>query len=297
MASQTNSQVKAKPNAVDSLYVTGFKQTIIVVLVLLAILVLVIVILYIISRVKSSTLQQVVLQTEVVQLDNAKEVPLIIKSDKMSMVTAGHEFSYSFWIYLGSNYSSTSGHKLIIERGPVQDTASNVVDVSTNPIIFMDKNTNKMYVALATNKVAGNNITLDDVLARDANGKYNSGFIVSYIDYVPLQRWVNICVAVRDNTGYLFMDGDLYSVVTVNDLVDSRNPIRPIIKGTTGDLRIGNRINNTSGFISYSSFFNYALTQGEISSMYRKGPYPKTILSYLGLGNYGVRSPVFRLDA
>ena len=300
----TSAKPKASANAnlnssiADQLYVSGFKPTIIVILVLLAIVIIVIVVMYIVSRIKANKLQQVVLHTDTLKLDNAKEVPFKVPNATMSLVTAGHEFSYNFWIYLGSNYASTAGHKLILERGYLgQGSIGSSIDYNTNPTIFLDKNTNKLYVALATNKVTGNDIGLDDILTRDANGKYISGFIVTYIDYLPLQRWVNIGLTVRDNTGYLFMDGDLYSVVTVNDLLDSSNPVRPIIKGTNGDLLIGNRVNNTSGFMSHTSYFNYALTQNEIKALYSKGPYPKTMLSYLGLGSYALRSPVYRLDA
>lgn len=297
----TNSSAAAKvadkaKDAFDKLYKTGFKQTVIVSLVLVAIVIIVVVILYIVSRVNATKLKQVVLHTNVIQQDNAKEAPVVIKSDVMTMVTAGHEFSYSFWIYLGSNYASTSGHKPLILRGRNAGTASTNADSNTNPIFFLDKNTNKLYVALATNRVVGNNMTLDDVLARDSNGKYTSGFIVSYIDYLPLQRWVHVMITVRDNSGYLFMDGDMYSVVTVNDLVMSGTN-RPIIKGTSGDLTIGNIMHNTPGFISQTSYFNYALTQNEIKSLYARGPYPKTLLSYLGLGSYGIRAPVYKLNA
>lgn len=283
--------------AMDALYITGFKQTTIVLLVLFAIFLLTLVIMYIVNRVKASKLQQVVLNKDVVTLDNAKEVPYTVNASNLSLATAGQEFSYNFWIYLGPQYQSTANHKLILTRGLLPDTKNGNVDYNCNPIFFMDKGTNRLYVALSTNLVTATSVSLSDILQKDVNGRYTSGFIVTYIDYVPLQRWVNITLTVKDSAAYLFMDADMYSAVTVSDVVTSDTLKRPIIRGGNGDVTIGSRSNTTNGFVALSSYFNYALTQDEIKKLYSRGPYPKSILSFFGLGSYSLRSPVYRVDS
>jgi hypothetical protein len=286
----------AKKTPMELLYVTGFKQTTIVLIVLCAIFVLTLVIMYIVNRVKSSKLGEVVLTQDVITLDNAKEIPYKVDASKMSLVSPGHEFSFNFWIYLGANYQTTSGHKLLLTRGTLPDTPSGKVDYSSNPVIFLDKGTNRLYFAFSTNAVTSAKISLDDILQKDVNGRYVNGWLVTYIDYVPLQRWVNLSVVVRDNSAYVFMDADMYSTVTVNDIVINDSMKRPIIRGNNGDLTIGSRSYSTNGYLTFCRFYNYALTQNEIQGIYKTGPVKKTWLSIFGLGSYGLRSPVFRLD-
>ena len=98
--SASGSNASKKMSALDALYITGFKQTTIVLIVLFAIFVITLIIMYIVQRVKSSKLQQVVLNSDVVTLDNAKEVPYVVNASKLSLATAGQEFSFNFWIYL-----------------------------------------------------------------------------------------------------------------------------------------------------------------------------------------------------
>lgn len=269
----------------------GMMMSTIIMLVLAGIFVIIIIVIYIVSKVKKNKLNQIVLQQDVIQIDNSKEVPFLIKDSTMSSVSLGQEFSFSFWIYLGPQYQATTGHKMILQRGS-GDTKNATLNKSTNPAFFMDKSTNKMYIALATNKVSGS-YKIDDILTSN-----NTGFIVTTIDYVPLQRWVNICLAVRDNNGYVFMDGDMYSVISVNDvaMMSSAATSRPIISGTSGDAMIGNRLNTTNGFVAYASYFNYALTQTQLRAIYQKGPYPSTFLSYFGFGNWRLRTPLYKID-
>ena len=92
------------------------------------------------------------------------------------------------------------------------------------------------------------------------------------------------------------MDADLYSVVTVSDVVTTTNAnTKPMIMGTQGDLTIGDNVNYTPGFISLTKFYNYAIGQVDIQKMYNNGPVQTTLLSYIGLGNYGVRSPLYEV--
>ena len=280
---QKNMGIEFDQKIFDIMKSTLFQSSV-VIIVIIILIIIVLLIMYFVWRIKKQKLQTIVLHTNTIQL-NSPTVPYIVTSDKMVLVNAGQEFSFTFWIYLAGNYSNTVKHKPILIRGK---TGNTYVDFNTNPIVFLDKGTNVLYVAFATNQVtSGTSITLDEVLAK------NSGFIVAKIDYVPLQRWVNIALCVRDNYGYLFMDGDLHTVTSVNDIAST---VRPIIKGVNGDLQIGDKYNNTPGFISYTSFCNYALTSKDIKSIYDNGPYERTLISFMGLGNYGLRSPIYKLD-
>ncbi|EFJ43065.1 hypothetical protein VOLCADRAFT_96850 [Volvox carteri f. nagariensis] len=297
MQNRAEAAGRAARGTIDALYKTGVQQTGVVLLILGALLVLVLVIMYIMSKIKQTQLQKVELQSgTLIQLDNGTQVPYCVDTSKMALVNAGHEFSYSTWLYLGPVYQPTANHKLILQRSTLAVTAQDSMDNNSNPVLFMDKNTNRLYVARATNRVKAAVVSLDDILQKDAARKYASGFLVTYIDYVPLQRWVNITVTVRDNTAYVFLDGDLYSAVSVTDVSMDGGAARPIIRGTASDLTIGHRIINTAGYVAGSSAWNYTLTQAKVQGVYKNGPYKKSYLSMFGLGSYGLGSPIYSLD-
>lgn len=274
----------------------AMKQTTIVLIILFGIFVLTLLIMFIVSRVRKSKLREVVLQPDMLTLDDSREIPFKADASKMDLANAGQEFSLNFWIYLNPKYEATSNHKLVLARGVLPDTANGNVDFNANPIVFMDKSTNRMYIALSTNLVTSANISLNDIIARDVQGRYVNGFVVSYVDYVPLQRWVNVSITVRDNSAYVFVDADMYSAMTVNDILLSKVNKRPIIRGTNGDLVIGSRSATVNGYIAYTSYYNYALTQKEIRNIYSRGPYPKSLLSFIGLSSYGLRSPLYKIE-
>jgi hypothetical protein len=277
-------------------------KSVFVLLIVAAMFVLVFVILYIVSMVRKNKLQNVVLQDKIITLDSAI-IPFKISNSALSLTNNGQEYSFSFWLYIGDQYTPSSQHKLLFQRGNVSDVP-NEYSSKTNPIVFMDKNTNKMYIAISTSNVNGN-MTLDSILEKSPNGRYTSGYMVGFIDYVPLQRWVNVTFFIKDDKLFIFLDGDMYTAVSVSDMqiASSSGPSkllsqtkRPVIKDTDGSATIGNKSYPIPGFISYTRFFNYALTQKEIQSVYQAGPTKRSMLALIGLNTYGLRTPVYNLD-
>lgn len=271
------------------------KSTLIVILIIAALLLVTIAIIYIAYLVKKSGLKKTDLQKNLLALDDKTLIPYKIPNGLMSIVNRGQEYTISLWTYLSPNYETTIDHKLLFQRGNSALTAGRV-DYNATPIIFMDKATNKMYFTAASGNVTSPNMTLDDVLQKNDEGKYNSGHLVTYIDYVPLQRWVHICMVVRDNSMMVFMDGDLYSVVTVSDIGTSSSSARPILRPSQGDASLGDIRTLTKGYVAKTQYFNYGLSQKEITSLYKAGPMRNGWLSWLGITNYGMRSPIYSLD-
>ncbi|KAG1667186.1 hypothetical protein FOA52_004181 [Chlamydomonas sp. UWO 241] len=250
---------------------------------------LVVVILYTISVVRKTKYNNVILHDNMIALDNRNMVPYVVPAERMtSLVALGQEFSYSFWIFLSGSYVITSGYKVLFQRGNTE--VLGYVSPSTSPLVAMDPSTNRMYVAVSTTSVSAS-MPLENVFSRPS-GKFDSGFLVSYIDYVPLQRWVNVAVVVKDKNMFTYVDGDIYSVVSTGDI-----PVgdRPMIRGTTDDLTIGDRRNATPGYVSLTQFFNYALSQRDAKAVYNRGPSKSSWLTLIGFGNYGVRNPVYKV--
>jgi hypothetical protein len=281
--------------ATKQVMIDSLKSSWIIILVVAAMFILVLVVIYIVSMVKKNKLQNVSLQQAMIDMNNRSVVPYTVSSSQMSLVTNGQEFSYCFWIILSSNYDSTSEHKLVWQRGNTT-TTGNKFSPNSNPIVFMDKTVNKMYICVSTTQ-ANKAMSPSEILETNSAGKFTSGYLISTIDYIPLQRWVFVGIVVKDTTLYVFLDGDLYSATTVYDVsAASQTPMRPIIKGTNGDLLIGEKVNTIQGFVSNSKFFNYGLTQPEMQSNYNQGPSKTSLLSMIGLNNYGVRSPIYEIN-
>ena len=296
MSSTDTTDMSGKMAAKGKTLLKALKESYIIILVVIAMITLVIIVVFIFNIIQKNKLKNVVLHKNTITLNNRDIVPYKVESKDLTGITInGQEFSYSFWLFLSNTYDITSGPKMILTRGN-DATTPNIVTAATSPIIAMDAVTNKMQIALSTTAVTTDTMLSGDsntVFQRDANtGKYTSGFLCTYIDYIPLQRWVNIIVVAKDTSMYVYFDGDIYTVSSVNDI---SSVIRPTIRGTNGTVYIGDKKNTTPGYISQTQFYNYALTQKEVRYIYRSGPIKSSWLSALGMGNYGVRSPIYEL--
>jgi hypothetical protein len=264
-------------------------DSLIIILVICAMIVIILITIYIIRIFKKSNLKESKLTKKIIQMDDKSVIPYKIPGGSIDVSNRGQEFAYTFWIYLGE-YTTTVQHKLVYQRGSALPTDTNVtLSYTANPVIALDKGTNKLMFALATSRTTGSN-TINSIFSKTAN------YITTTIDYLPLHRWVFVTMVLRDNIMTVYMDGDIYSVTTTSDLQTTSTDVRPIVSSTFGDAFIGSTSYSTLGFISKLCTYNYALTQNEIKSMYNSGPIKKSLLSMFGIANYGVRSPVYNLQ-
>lgn len=265
------------------------KDSIIIILVVIVMIVIILVTIYIIKLFKKSNLKETKVVKNVVKLHDKGGMPLNIPTSNLSISNRGQEFTYSFWIYLGE-YTVTTQHKLVFQRGapvPVGNTVS--LTSVANPIVALDKGTNKMWFALSTTSVTSEK-TLDAIFNNE------TGHLISKIDYLPLHRWIFVTMVLRDNVMTIYMDGDIYSVSTTAGIKVSSTSNRPIINSTFGDAFIGSNQHFTTSFISKMNMYNYALTQKDILKKYNEGPITKSLLSFFGIGNYGLRTPVYKME-
>lgn len=260
----------------------------------LVLAVLVAVILYVVYKYRQSHLDSVVLVDSPLKLYGMTE-PKKVKKSELASTSIGQEYSYSFWLYLVDYDETSSDHRMLFMRTGDQDDLS-----SANPIVFMDGRTNRLYVSVRTNRSG----SIDDLsdLVSDGKADPSSNFLTGVVEYIPLQRWVNVVVVLQDNLMTLFLDGDMYSVRNVHDIWDrSTSQNRPIMAASEGNVYIGPTSQNSSnvrGFISGVKYFNYALMGDSISAIYRYGPELKTFMSRFAYSRkYGFQSPIYRLDS
>lgn len=289
-AKSNNSNVKVANNSKNNSGTgSGVFKVIAVVIVMI---VIVIITFWIVNKLrKGSRSEKILIDDKYIQLDDNKSVPKVIDADDMESPANGNEMTYNFWIHLADNYDSSSSYKLVFFRGNMTDNSTSTsIEFSsdTGPIVVMDKTTNKMMIAIATTNSPAS--TLNNIFREDSEAKY----LKTYIDYVPLQRWVNISIAIIDNTMRVYLDGDIYSVVSTNEMGTNRGSLKP----SEGPLQISHSSNQfkVKGHISKLRYYNHMLSQDRIRGLYRRGPFPKTWLNMLGIQKYGVQSPIYKIE-
>lgn len=270
------------------------KSYAIIIIVIVALLVIVVITIWIISLVRKSNMKVVNISDRIIRLDKAENMPLSFAASKFPK-SNGQEFTFSFWLYL-SDYDVLYNHRVLFRRGGSVDSIN-----FGNPIVALDSKTNKMYIAIKTNQ-STDVTSVEDVLTKGKN------FSVSIIDYVPLQRWVHIGFSIQDSVTTVFMDGDIYSVRSITDnpdidpvptsnSVSANNSPRAFYSNTLGDMYVGDSQFVTKGFLSRIQYFNYSCTQKDMQQIYKAGPVKQSILSMIGLNAYGVRTPLYKIDA
>jgi hypothetical protein len=225
--------------------------------------------------------------------------------------TNGKRRTYSFWIYINDiNKYAGDQHRHIAHVG---SDHKSIIDSS--PYIVLDKVSNKIHVRLAPTDdktSASENVKgkLNDIDNIDELLKYtplggtqkNCGFT---IEYVPIQRWVHVAFALTDNNNgaiYIYIDGELTQIKEYKLNTFDMN-IAALKLDNKGDLFVGGNVNDTtngvtgfSGLISKFTIYNYDLNQNDIFKEYNNGPF-SGMLTSLGLGAYGLRSPIYKLNS
>lgn len=250
---------------------------------------------------------------------------VLAAAEQLPSLTNGRTYSYSCWLYVQE--VEAGKQKIVLYRGSASQP---------NPLIYMDANENKLNIRLRTIYADARSVALPAaVTAADTGNAANTNLITGriigkdmdkepaitlmdkasqcyYLDipiqYVPLERWVHVVVAVDFDTVVVYVDGEIYHVesVTTTTYRDVNNaPCRPsglsttsgdIVTGVTESERTSAGLDTANAVISRLAFFNYPLTLAQVRKVYEKGPFNQGLLAKLGLPMYGVRNPFFRVD-
>lgn len=252
---------------------------------------------------------------------NEMDAPIMIEGSKLPE-SEGNQYTVGFWTYL-TGYSQTPGvHKLVLYRGEGASIQE------ANPIVMMDETNNKLHFVVKTigsslsasdskivykqlKPITDRNLFLNKSLRTD-DIDINRHLIMT-VSSVPLNRWVHFAISVKDNVVTLFQDGGIHSVKTTGDFkqmkpleLDQRGDVKKFFKEdltispSSGSFYVGRNPaiaakNSYMGYFSKLDYASYAMTVGDVYAVYKQGPYPSTILKKVGIDNYGLRSPVFKL--
>jgi hypothetical protein len=275
------------------------------------------VIIYILMELRSNSYKKgKPLTRQVINLserDGQVEIP----ASDLPPKSLGDQYTYAFWIYLTDFNQTKNFHKLVFYRGE-KDTIK-----TANPIVMMDEVQNNLHFVLKTRDsslTSTDNIMYENLvpiteknyfMKKDLNFQdtTNNKHLVVTVNNIPFNRWVHYTLSVKDNVVTIFQDGEIYIVKTVNDFIQQRptemingDPIKynVNIDDSQGTIFIGKNPNiggnNTiNGYFSKMDYFNYAMNVSDVLKVYKNGPFSTSWLQKIGLKNYGMRSPIYKL--
>jgi len=229
----------------------------------------------------------------------------------------GNKRTYTFWIYMITPSSTSFKNVLYIGS----DTAIG----DRNIQIFLDRYKNKMFIRFKKTSTDGS--TQPPVYtSNNLNSEFGEGTTADYsnkfkeymrqgvvIEYIPIQRWVHVGIVLNDygNTqgGSIatYIDGELVGIANQGEKCRGLNAedkfydFNNLEIGTNKNLVIGGNMDSQSGTIGFQGLlckfciFNYDLNDRDIYNNYNEGPIDG-FMAKLGLGAYGLRSPIYRIE-
>ena len=263
-----------------------------IIVILIVMLIIVFVTIWIINKIKNGSKKQKELTPQkYMQLNSKRDIPYTISSEELPVAAMGNDFTMSFWIYLAENYEQSANHKIIFYRGEQEGTSVTPFMLKPScPIVAMDRDTNKMHIGVATTRV-NDSMSIDEIFTM--TNLSDKRYLVSSIEYVPLQRWVNVTIMIIDNVMRIYLDGDILSVASTSEIKGS-----PGIIASENDIIVGssNQSMNVQGHFANFRYFNHSIPQTKVKGIYRAGPVKSSWLKYISLGNYGLRTPIYKID-
>lgn len=256
--------------------------------VILALITIAILIAFLVMKLKAVNTNGIVIVNDPLKLYNMTGQARVDASAIPPTVN-GQEFSFSFWLYLVDFQPTHDKPQLIMMRS--NDSTSLA---TANPIVALDGRTNRLYISIRTNASAATQTTSANFHHQDV-----SHYLTATVKYFPLQRWVHVVGVVKDESLSVYLNAALYTVANIADLTNVS--ARPIFAASAGSVVVGpagvQDVREPRAYITQCRFFNYAVMPNSILATYTAGPTSTSFLSKLGLAGYGLRSPIYRIDA
>lgn len=289
----------------------------IIILIAVVLLAFVAVVIYISFSLKASNLKGKRLTKTPVKLDDI-QTPIVVESGDIPKAAVGREYSYSFWFYLDSFSQTNQAPQMIFYRG----SQGTIADA--NPLVLMDGNNNKLHFVIKTQGSSLSSTTPSIDYETNLNNIFTRSYFLNKdlpstelnvhkhmilsVDYVPMQRWVNLVIVIDNKIITIFMDGEIYSVKTVDEYKMTKQPefdargnkvdYNLVVEKSEGGLFLGKYKNATtpSAYFSNLEYYNYAISLNDVKRIYINGPFSKNFLNFIGISSYGVRSPIYKID-
>lgn len=212
--------------------------------------------------------------------------PLIFSTGQLAPLYEGGEFTVSTWIYITDWHHRANKNKSILRIGGKTDQSSSAATNFDTIRIYLGAVTPTLHVRLdSKNRDVSSTDTGDSLDTSTYTMTYNnvqtgSGLLDSThkcdIREIPMQRWVNIAVAVNGKTVDVYIDGKLSRSCVLP------NPFKVDSSGYTG---VALEKEGFGGEIATMTMYDTALNPEVIYKNYMAGPEPITSIGGL-LGSF-----------
>ncbi len=297
-----------------------FESSGLVILIIFSIILLLFIVINTIIKLKGTSLKSKTFLKNPVKPSN--EIMQFVASDnELPPFNNGNEFAYSFWIYVDS--INMSDHNLVFLQS-LQKDINDIKINDSNFIVYLEKKTNKLKFKFKTANAENNNVTIDmssapklkkgidGILTINGDTRENIDFNSDtcyyseyIIDYLPLQKWINIIINVENNLVSIYLDGELLQTKNLNTQSTTNNSCKTetlnnIISNKGGNIIVGSNPKNTlvsfEGLLSKFQIFNYSINDDYVKNIYKQGPLQTSSLSKIGIPLYGIRNPFYKVD-
>ena len=212
--------------------------------------------------------------------------PLIFSTGQLAPLYEGGEFTISTWIYITDWHHRANRYKAILRIGGKTDQSSSAATNFDTIRMYLGAVTPTLHVRLdsknrdvsSTDK--GDSLDTSTYTMTYDNVQTGSGLLDSTrtcdIREIPMQRWVNIAVAVNGKTVDVYIDGKLSRSCVLP------NPFKVDSSGYTG---VALEKEGFGGQIANMIMYDTALNPEVIYKNYMAGPEPITSIGGL-LGSF-----------
>lgn len=159
----------------------------------------------------------------------------------------GIEFTWSVWVFIEDIAAGAGKYRHIFHKGdsPVKAGEDGIIYPNNGPGLYLAPNTNNLYVIMST---------------------YNDYKEEVMVPGIPLQKWVNIIVRVKNKTMDIYVNG----VITQSILLNG------VPKQNFGDVWMCSN-GGFDGYVSNLWYYADAIGVSKIAEINRKGPNRKML--------------------
>ena len=159
----------------------------------------------------------------------------------------GIEFTWSVWVFIEDIAAGAGKYRHVFHKGdsPVKAGEDGIIYPNNCPGLYLAPNTNNMYVIMST---------------------YNDYKEEVMVPGIPLQKWVNIIIRVKNKTMDIYVNG----VITQSILLNG------VPKQNFGDVWMCSN-GGFDGYVSNLWYYAEAIGVSKIAEINRKGPNRKML--------------------
>lgn len=159
----------------------------------------------------------------------------------------GIEFTWSVWVFIEDIAAGAGKYRHIFHKGdsPVKAGEDGIIYPNNGPGLYLAPNTNNLYVIMST---------------------YNDYKEEVMVPGIPLQKWVNIIVRVKNKTMDIYVNGVITQSIMLNG----------VPKQNFGDVWMCSN-GGFDGFVSNLWYYAEAIGVSKIAEINRKGPNRKML--------------------